>query len=60
MYVFTDASASDYKIVGKVLDVVQRKQSQVSIGQNIFLKSFADEQMTSPGTGTDCNEMMRM
>ncbi|XP_013141245.1 PREDICTED: hemicentin-1-like isoform X2 [Papilio polytes] len=29
VYVFTDASASDYKIVGKVLDVVQRKQSQV-------------------------------
>ncbi|KPJ19296.1 Hemicentin-2 [Papilio machaon] len=29
VYVFTDASASDYKIVGKVLDAVQRKQSQV-------------------------------
>ncbi|XP_013171409.1 PREDICTED: hemicentin-1-like [Papilio xuthus] len=29
VYVFTDASASDHKIVGKVLDAVQRKQSQV-------------------------------
>ncbi|XP_068622932.1 hemicentin-1-like [Battus philenor] len=29
VYVFTDATASDHKLVGKVLDSVQRKQSQV-------------------------------
>ncbi|CAG4938169.1 unnamed protein product [Parnassius apollo] len=29
VYVFTDATASDHKLVGKVLDAVQRKQSQV-------------------------------
>ncbi|XP_045504536.1 hemicentin-1-like [Colias croceus] len=29
VYVFTDATASDHRLVGKVLDAVQRKQSQV-------------------------------
>ncbi|KAL0829600.1 hypothetical protein ABMA28_003107 [Loxostege sticticalis] len=29
VYVFTDATASDHRLVGNVLDMVQRKQSQV-------------------------------
>ncbi|KAH9635600.1 hypothetical protein HF086_012269 [Spodoptera exigua] len=29
LYVFTDATATDHRIVGKVLDTIQRKQSQV-------------------------------
>uniref|UniRef100_A0A2A4JKA5 Hemolin n=2 Tax=Heliothis virescens TaxID=7102 RepID=A0A2A4JKA5_HELVI len=29
LYVFTDATAGDHRIVGKVLDTIQRKQSQV-------------------------------
>ncbi|KAF9802936.1 hypothetical protein SFRURICE_015533 [Spodoptera frugiperda] len=29
LYVFTDATATDHRIVGKVLDAIQRKQSQV-------------------------------
>ncbi|KAM3966057.1 hemicentin-1 [Aphomia sociella] len=29
LYVFTDATAADHRLVGKVLDAVQRKQSQV-------------------------------
>jgi hypothetical protein len=29
VYVFTDATASDHRLVGTVLDMVQRKQSQV-------------------------------
>ncbi|XP_049697575.2 hemicentin-1 [Helicoverpa armigera] len=29
LYVFTDATAADHRIVGKVLDTIQRKQSQV-------------------------------
>ncbi|KOB77681.1 putative hemicentin-1, partial [Operophtera brumata] len=29
VYVFTDATAGDHRLVGKVLDAVQRKQSQV-------------------------------
>ncbi|XP_060806233.1 hemicentin-1-like [Amyelois transitella] len=29
MYVFTDATAADHRLVGKVLDAVQRKQTQV-------------------------------
>lgn len=31
VYVFTDATASDHRRVGQVLDAVQRKQSQVGL-----------------------------
>lgn len=31
IYVFTDATASDHKLVGSVLDSIQKMQSQVSV-----------------------------
>lgn len=31
VYVFTDATALDHRIVGKVLDMIQRTQSQVGL-----------------------------
>lgn len=50
VYVFTDATAGDHRLVGKVLDGVQRKQSQVRTLINIGVPVQCDQERTSAMT----------